>query len=263
MDAHVPREVPPCPAEALDWLVGAGDLRVLVLGDDRLGPVLAERGHEVVREPAQPPRSVDVVLATHTAPDDLAEVAGLLRPGGHLALLVSDRDHRIPWARKLDRVIGAEVTEDPARPVVDSRYFGWVDEQVHRSMDPVNHFTLPDLLRRWPALADLPTEEQEDRIAAALELYDEYGRGADGMQLPLVHRCFRATVVPDAVPAPPRSPETEDEDRTDHDRTDDREGAGRADTDRSGGPATEPVEGGQIFTAEDFDDTGMLLIDFR
>jgi hypothetical protein len=36
-----------------------------------------------------------------------------------------------------------------------------------------------------------------------MELYDDYGRGMDGMQVPYRIACFRATVAPRAVePAP-------------------------------------------------------------
>lgn len=256
MDAHLLRGVPPCPPEALDWLAGPGGRRVLVLGDDRLCPALAERGHEVVREPGQPPRSVDVVLATDAAPTDLLAVAGSLRPGGHIALLVSDRDHRIPWARKLDRAVGAEIVEDPAAPLVHSRYFGWVEEQVHRSMVPVNRDTLPAFLDRLPALAALEAAEKDARLGAALELYDDYGRGVDGMQLPLVHRCYRAEVVADAVPAPTADAEPEASGESGEDEPATGEPG-------SAGPTGDSVEGGQVFTADDFDDSGMLLIDFR
>ena len=48
--------------------------------------------------------------------------------------------------------------------------------------------------------AVLDEEEREERLAAILAFYDDYGRGMDGMQLPYVVECFRAVVI-DRPPA--------------------------------------------------------------
>jgi hypothetical protein len=63
-------------------------------------------------------------------------------------------------------------------------------------------------------------------LARVRELYDDYGRGPDGMLLPYLTACYRATVV-HREPAPP----AEDEDP----------------------PTDDPPD----------DDGGSLLIDFR
>jgi hypothetical protein len=87
----------------------------------------------------------------------------------------------------------------------------------------------------------LDEEARAARLAEVLALYDDYGRGMDGMQLPYVTRCFRATVVDRPEPDPltiERSPGRDDR---------------AADRDPADGPVPPPTD----------DDSGMLLIDFR
>lgn len=45
------------------------------------------------------------------------------------------------------------------------------------------------------SVVTLGPEERAARLAEVGVLYDEYGRGMDGMQLPNVTRCFRAKVI--------------------------------------------------------------------
>ena len=44
-------------------------------------------------------------------------------------------------------------------------------------------------------VAVLDEEGRAAKLAEVLAFYDDYGRGMDGMQLPYVTRCFRATVL--------------------------------------------------------------------
>ena len=66
-------------------------------------------------------------------------------------------------------------------------------------------------------------------VAGLLALYDDYGRGMDGMQVPYVTRCYRAVV-------------------TDRDE-------------QATSSSDEPSHGGPVVS--DGTDTDMLLIDFR
>ena len=79
-------------------------------------------------------------------------------------------------------------------------------------------------------VAVLDEEARAAKLAEVLAFYDDYGRGMDGMQLPYVTRCFRATVID--------QPGDDEADATPRPR-------GRGD-----GPS-------------DGTDTDMLLIDFR
>ncbi len=207
-DSSAPQDRPAFPAEAVSWLVGTEPCTVVSIAHHDLATALSVAGHQVASVPGPDKlpfgdSSIDVIVATTTLPD-LDVVADLLRPGGRLALVSSRRDHRIPWARKLDQMMGSSTPEDPAAELAGSRKFGYVDEETFRFWQPVNDSTLQALLRA--ELAGDPVETRERKIDKAMALYAEYGRGNDGMQMPWVTRCFKATVR-DRVWGAPAEPE--------------------------------------------------------
>lgn len=184
-------------------MCGDSQRTVVVHGIPRyVDPVtFADEGHDMSTITADservPHRSVDV-LVVDRLPDDLTALARMLRPGGQLVLLHTTRDQRIPWARKLDKALGVEVDDEPAGPLVLSTLFGFVDREAFRHWQPVNQESLTALLDH-----ELATDaHREAKTAAALALYADYGRGADGMQLPWVTTCYRATVVESAWETP-------------------------------------------------------------
>ena len=129
----------------------------------------------------------------------------MLRPGGQLALVCHERDQRIPWARKLDRTLGTEVASDePTADLVTSGLFGFVSEQSWKWWEIVNTVSLEKMLRTELADSAHSQDDKERRLADAMALYADYGRGADGMQMPWVSRCFKATVVESAWADPAR-----------------------------------------------------------
>lgn len=210
MEPRAP-ESSPYPADAVIWLAGDpavdGARTVLVLGDPApdadLVAALADLGHDVRTSDGAttlPDDAVDVVVAAHALPADLEEAARVLRPGGHVAFAVPGRDPRIPWARKLDRALGVETPTGPAAfeqhagALVAHAGFGVVEEHTARSWQQVDRARLLALGARFPEVAALDDDERERRLAAAAELYDGYGRGHDGMQLPWLTRCYRAPV---------------------------------------------------------------------
>ena len=130
---------PTYPAEAVAWLAG-GEAKVvleLAAGTGKLTRELVDQGHavfatepdeamlEVLRQrvpevsakvataeeiPAND-RSVDVVVVAqafhwfdHQAA--LPEIARVLKPGGHVALVWNSRDERIPWVRRMGDLLG-------------------------------------------------------------------------------------------------------------------------------------------------------------
>lgn len=277
---------PTYPREAVAWLVGPTPTSVLELGagTGKLTEVLVAMGHDVfatdpddrmldvlsaklpdVRATAgtaeqipAPDSSYDVVVAGqayHWFDHDaaLAEIARVLKPGGHLALVWNERDERIPWVRRLGRMIDKtarsaadlEVPEIPA-----SGHFSAVEDAQFRHWQVVNRGSIQDLVLSRSNLNVLSEEERERKRAEVIAFYDDYGRGMDGMQLPYTAFCFRASVLPkpqttmvSSDPEPHRQPLPPR--------------VGPADTaDRLPRIVTGPEAGSD-------DDTGMILIDFR
>ncbi|HET7388404.1 MAG TPA: class I SAM-dependent methyltransferase [Nocardioidaceae bacterium] len=162
-----------------------------------------------------PSRSADVVVAGQAFhwfdhARALPEIARVLRPGGHLALAWNLRDERIPWVRRLGEMIGpdnsTEREVDPSRVLVGSGLFGYVETAAFRFWQPLDRAKLRDLIASRSNIATMAETERAQVLEKADALYAEYGRGADGMLLPYVTRCFRAAVRPQ----PPEHPGPED-----------------------------------------------------
>jgi len=253
---------PAYPADAVAWLAGGEAKVVLELGagTGKLTRLLVDQGHAVfatepdeamlavLRErvpevsakvataeeiPAND-RSVDVVVvaqAFHWFDHELAlaEIARVLKPGGHVALVWNSRDERIPWVRRMGDILGRQdLDTSSAEHLVHSALFGFMEEATFKHWQEVNRESILDLARSRSHFATMDDAEREDNLARVLAFYDDYGRGMDGMQIPYVTRCYRAVVT---------------------DR-------GEASPDPDDPPQDGPV-------VSDGTDTDMLLIDFR
>jgi SAM-dependent methyltransferase len=227
------RARPTYPAEAATWLAGLGHAHLLELGagTGKLTVELVGQGHRVVatdpldamlrhlvrRLPGTPAalataeriplraRSVDAVVGAqcfHWWDLDraLPEVARVLRPGGHLALAWNLRDERVPWVRRLGELIGTqEQRSDPTHALLASNLFGFVETATFRFWQPLDRARLRDLVLSRSSLATRSEPERERVLHKVDQLYDDYGRGADGMLLPYVTRCYKAVVRAPAV----------------------------------------------------------------
>lgn len=241
---------PGYPADAVAWLVAGSEpaaqaqvVLELGAGTGKLTAELVAQGHAVhatdpdaamlaVLEEQVPgcsakqgtaeeipanDRCVDLVVAGqafHWFDHDraLPEIARVLKPGGHVALVWNGMDTRIPWVRRLVQVLEAEVEGPGAEQVlVTSDLFGFVEDKQFKHWQDVNRETIIDLVRSRSYVASLPPEQADAKVAQVLALYDDYGRGMDGMQIPYVTHCFRAQVVDrDDLPGsgPPVDPDT-------------------------------------------------------
>jgi ubiquinone/menaquinone biosynthesis C-methylase UbiE len=256
---------PTYPAEAVTWLLGEQPLTVLELGagTGKLTRVLTTLGHDVhatdpdeamlaVLEEQLPGTrtavasaedipladgSVDAVIAAqafHWFDLDraLPEIARVLRPQGQVCLLWNHRNEKIPWVRRLGALIGTqEQQEDPAQALIFSELFGFVEEHEVSHWQTIDRKTIQDLVLSRSNVAVLDADARAAKLAEVLAFYDDYGRGMDGMQLPYVTKCYRASVL----------------DRPTAAATDEGDG--------EGGPESDPPTDGP--------DDETLLIDFR
>jgi SAM-dependent methyltransferase len=229
------RARPSYPAEAADWLIGSKQSRVLELGAGTglLTARLVEAGHDVLatdplpemlahlrrRLPGvpvavgtaesipAPSRSMDVVVCAESFhwfdhPSALAEIARVLRPGGVLALVWNFRDEGIPWVRKLGRIINPELEPpDLVDPLRNSEIFGFVESREFSFYQSLGRPELLDLVRSRSYVASMADGERDDVLTRVGALYDDYGRGPDGMQLRYLTRCYRSAVT-NQPPAP-------------------------------------------------------------
>ncbi len=221
---------PSYPGDAVAWLLD-GDARIvleLAAGTGKLTREMVNQGHAVFATEKDPQmlavlqarvpevsakvasaeeipandRSVDVVVAAqafHWFDPDLAlpEIARVLRPGGHLALVWNFFDQRIPWVRKLVEVVGEHSASSGTSQDVLAGHelFAEVEQKRFAFWQDVTRDTLVDIVASRSCIASLPDEEREIKLDAVRALYDDYGRGHDGMQLPYVVECYRAKVI--------------------------------------------------------------------
>jgi SAM-dependent methyltransferase len=260
---------PSYPTAAVEWLVGTDQKSVLEVGagTGKLTEALVALGHDVhATDPSAEmlaklsenlpdvrtsvataerlpslDASVDIVVcaqAFHWFDQEaaLAEFARVLRTGGHLALVWNSRDDKIPWVRKLGALIGDQDANVQApESLVRSTRFGFVDDASYRHWQTVGKEALCDMALSRSSVATLDPKTRERTLAGVRALYDDYGRGPDGMQLPWIARCFRASVIEHPWSVPPRE-------------------AGLEDASTQDRPESEPPKP---------DDDGDLLIDFR
>lgn len=220
---------PAYPPAATEWLVGLDQKSVLVVGacQGALTPHLAALGHDVqatdtsaeglsrlveqspgLRTTVAAPEflpaldgSVDVVLCEQRFDDldadsALTEFARVLRPGGHVAVVAAVPDTKIPWARRLAALLGHEPADaGPPDQLVRCDRFGFVDATTYRFWQDVNNENLDDLVLAQPRVAALEPPAREAKLAEVRAFYADYGRGRDGMQLPWVAHCAKASVI--------------------------------------------------------------------
>jgi SAM-dependent methyltransferase len=264
---------PTYPREAAVYLTGEKPLSVLELGagTGKLTEQLLALGHDVhatdpdaqmlavlqrrhpdvrtsqsgAEEIPAGDASYDVVVAGQAfhwfdTERALPEIQRVLKPRGRLSLVWNQRDERIPWVKRLGRIIGTQdQLREPAELLAASGLFGDVEETSHRFWQVVDRDSIQDLVRSRSNVAVLSPEQQEAKVAEVLAFYDEYGRGMDGMQLPYAARCFRAEALDRVLPVTPVATDGEASEKA--------------------GSAEDTGE----FIVSDGSSTDLLLIDFR
>lgn len=229
--------------DAVTWLLGTSPARVLELGAGTgklTGQILA-LGHDVVAtDPAPemltvlrrdhprarvtsakaediplPAGSVDIVVAAQAyhwfdRERALPEIARVLRPGGILALIWNNPDRTVPWVRRVFESIGVYGVDEGADPVAGSDLFSPSAQKQFRHWQNLNRAGLLSFAGSVSRIAVMPDDERAPVLNKLGSLYDDYGRGPDGMKLPWIAACYRTRVTGLASFAPAETPKTDD-----------------------------------------------------
>ena len=222
---------PGYPDDAVEWLLGREPLAVLELGagTGKLTSSLVAAGHNVVatdlsrpmldrlaatveatvvrcaaeRLPFAPDTfdAVVVAQAFHWFDADTAvpEIARVLRPGGHIALVWNIREESVPWVRRLSAIIGSEDGGEDLQlssgALGSSGVFAALTTAEFRFWQHLNRDGLLGLVRSRSYIAAMEASQREEVLRRVRDLYDEYGQDQGGLRMPYRTQCYRATVV--------------------------------------------------------------------
>ena len=147
----------------------------------------------------------DVVTASQTlhrfAPGlALSEIARVLKPGGHLGVAYNTRDDTVPWVRRLialmrqaDPAAGAgDYGVDAVEAVVESPYFGRVEQHSFRNWLPITREELIAMVARREPVQSLDPGERQGLLREVAALYDSSARAPEPLLLPYRATCWRA-----------------------------------------------------------------------
>jgi len=222
------------PPEALEWLVGPERASVLLVGaSGGYASVLARAGHSVTVVDSDPamlkqfsysfPRVHTVVAKAESLPFDpkifsavlsiqnfhtfapglaLGEWARVLREEGRVGIAYIMRDDSVPWVKKLKKIVQARLPEamtseygaDAVSAFSGSVFFPHIEKKSYRLWLPSTRAQLQENARHATGAESLSEADLDAMLDEIGELYDEYARVPDPLQLPYQILCIRAQV---------------------------------------------------------------------
>lgn len=151
----------------------------------------------------------DVVTSADTLADCAPglthpELARVLHPEGHLAVVITTRDDTVPWVKRLARAVqevdpeamqgryGQDVVDD----LVAMGSFTGIERRDIRNWIPVTRETLVDMVARRPAVLAAADDVRDALLAEVGGIYDSVARPPEPLLLPFQSSCWRARPVP-------------------------------------------------------------------
>jgi len=130
----------------------------------------------------------------------LAEIARVLRPGGHLAVAYNTRDDTVPWVKRLIALMQQADPESASgdygvesiAAVIDSPFFGDVERKSFRNWVPITRAGLIAMVERRPSTRNLDPDLRMNLLLEVGALYDSSARAPEPLLLPYRATCWRA-----------------------------------------------------------------------
>jgi len=147
----------------------------------------------------------DVVTSSQTlhrfAPGlALAEIARVLKPGGHLAVAYNTRDDTVPWVRRLIALLRQADPDSAAgdfglaavNAVRESPFFDEIEQRSFRNWLPITRGGLLSMVERNASARQLDSARREELLRQVGALYDSSARPPEPLLLPFRAICWRA-----------------------------------------------------------------------
>ena len=227
------------PPAAVEWLTaGAGSVLAVGVPSFGLAPRLSPQLHRLTLVARDPARLLDagraatrvaaapdalpfvpclfdrvvVVDTLHGLPPRLAlaEFARVLRPGGGLAVVHTERDDSVPWVRRLAGIVrridpaamSGTAMSATASALHDNPYFPMLQRREFRRWVPVTRPDLLAMVRRLDGFDAAEPSLAEGVLAEAGALYDQVARVPDPLLLPYTVTCWQGAVDHTELTAP-------------------------------------------------------------
>jgi SAM-dependent methyltransferase len=156
---------------------------------------------------------VTVATAFHWFEPDraLPEIARVLRPGGHLALVWNSRVHETVWTQRLNALLRSAMPPalqgdwgvGSVRALDDSRWFLPPERATFEHEQPLDRAGLVSLVASRSYVIALDSPAREALLTRVGELYDATVGPGGTLAMPYHAKCFRSAVRPPAGSATP------------------------------------------------------------
>ncbi|WP_067669289.1 class I SAM-dependent methyltransferase [Nocardia miyunensis] len=216
--------IPPDCTTALDLAAGTGLFTralaarvpdvVAVEPDERMRTVLARRSPQVrvldgrAEAIPLPDASVDAVFVSAAwhwfdHPVAVPEIARVLREGGRLGVLRTNRDRTVDWVFELER--GRAGQPQPSQEHLAGRFrfalpehspFGPVETTSFAFTRTMTHDEIVDWLSTYSQFIIADAEEKHARLTRVRELLEIQAAGAPTLEVPLTSQCWRTDRLP-------------------------------------------------------------------